>query len=155
MLKLAVAYHWESMASKAVESGPVKICLLETLEFGEYITTYLHVDTQTTVNLTKWVKCSGIEYRVGLFVCTGTHENVPIFSKITSIILHNGKVVFVLIEHETYFHDHFHAFQVNEHIPRKILVIENERLRHFKCFDAQMSYGSDSQLYIVSESCIF
>lgn len=71
-----------------------------------------------------------------------------------SIILHNNQVVFVLIEHETFFHDHFHAFQVSEHMPRKILVIEREQLTHFKCFDAQMSYGCDSKFYIVLENCI-
>lgn len=53
-----------------------------------------------------------------------------------------------------FFHDHFHAFQVSEHIPRKILVLDREQLRHFKCFDAQMSYGCDSQVYVVSKNCI-
>ncbi|XP_030595540.1 uncharacterized protein LOC115787108 [Archocentrus centrarchus] len=86
--------------------------------------------------------------------CAGTQENSPLFSKIASIILHNDQVVFALIEHETFFHDHFHVYQVSECIPRKILVIEREQLRHFKCFDAQMSYGCDSQFYVVSENCI-
>jgi len=142
------------LSLKAVESGPVKLCSLETLEFSEHLTASLHVDSQATVNLTKWVKCCGVEYRVGLFVCTGSDENMQLFSKITSIILHNGKVFFVLIEHETCFHDHFHAFQVTETLPKKELVIERERLRYFKSFDAQMSYGCDSQFYVVSESCI-
>ncbi|XP_076135690.1 uncharacterized protein LOC143118536 [Alosa pseudoharengus] len=156
--QFAVAYHWECFSSKAVESGPVKLCLLETLEYIEeedieYIAEYLHIDSQATVRLTNWVKC-GVEYRVGLFVCTSTDENMPVFSKIISIILHDGKVVFVLVEHETCFHDHFHAFQISENIPRKILVLEMDRLRHFKSFDAQMSYGCDSHLYVVSEGCI-
>lgn len=103
--QFAVAYHWECFSSKAVESGPVKLCLLETLEYIEeedleYIAAYLHIDSQATVRLTNWVKC-GVEYRVGLFVCTSTDENMPVFSKIISIILHDGKVVFVLVEHET------------------------------------------------------
>lgn len=71
-------------------------------------------------------------------------ENSPLFSKIASIILHKDQAFFVLIEHETFFHDHFHAFQVSEHMPRKILVVEREQLTYFKCFDAQMSYGCDS-----------
>ncbi|XP_028451665.1 uncharacterized protein LOC114566987 isoform X3 [Perca flavescens] len=151
--QFAVAYHWECLTSKAVESGPVKLCLLETLEYAEDISAYLHIDTQATVNLTNWVNC-GVEYRVGLFVCTSTDENMPVFSKLTSIILHNGKVVFVLVEHETCFHDHFHSFQISESIPRKVLVLERDRLKHFKSFDAQMSYGCDSHFYVVLESCI-
>lgn len=85
-----------------------------TLEYTEDISAYLHIDSQATVNLTNWVKCCGVEYRVGLFVCTGTDENMPVLSKITSIILHDGKVVFVLVEQKICFHDHFHAFQVSE-----------------------------------------
>ena len=102
------------------------MCLIETLEYTEDISAYLHIDSQATVNLTNRVKCYGVEYHVGLFVCTGTNENMPLFSKITSIILHDHKVVFVLVEHETCFHDHFHAFQVSENIPRKVLVLESE-----------------------------
>lgn len=60
-----------------------------------------------------WVKFCGVKYHVGHLGCTATDENMPFFSKITSIILRNGKIVFVLIEHETYFHDHFYAFQVS------------------------------------------
>lgn len=79
---------------------------------------------------------------------------MPLFSKITCIILHDGKVIFVLVEYETCFHDHFHAFQISEKIPRKILALEREGLRHFKPFDSQMSYGYDSHFDVVSESCI-
>ena len=76
---------------------------------------------------------------------------MPVFSKISSITLHDGKVVFALVAHGTSFHDHFHAFQVTENIPRKIMVLERERLRHFKCLDVQMSTGCDSHFYVVSE----
>lgn len=55
--QFAVAYHWEYLALKSVESGPVKMCLLDTLEFTEDVTAYLHVYPQATINLTKWVKC--------------------------------------------------------------------------------------------------
>ena len=53
------------LTSKAVESGPGNLCLLETLEFTEDISAYLQIDTQAKI--TNWVKC-GVEYRVGLFV---------------------------------------------------------------------------------------
>lgn len=75
------------------------------------------------------------------------------FRKITCIILHDGKAVFVLVVHETFFHDHFHDFQVTENIP-KILCQERDGLRHFKCSDVQMSYGCDCQFYVVSEICM-
>ena len=39
--QFAVAYHWECLTSKAVESGPGNLCLLETLEFTEDISAYL------------------------------------------------------------------------------------------------------------------
>lgn len=156
--QFAITYNWECLTLNSVESGPVKMHLLETLEYAEDISANLQIETQAMVSHTKWVKCSGVEYRVGLFVCTlclfDTDENMPVFSKITSIIVHNGRVFFVLVEHETCFHDHFHAFQVSENIPRKILVLERERLRHFKLFDAQMSYGCDSLFYVITEGCI-
>ena len=63
--QFAVAYHWECLTSKAVESGPGNLCLLETLEFTEDISAYLQINTQAKI--TNWVKC-GVEYRVGLFV---------------------------------------------------------------------------------------
>lgn len=144
--QFAVAYHWECLSLKAVESGPVKMCSLETLEFSKDITASLHVDSQATVNLTQWLKCCGVEYCVGLFVCMGTDENMTLFSKIT-IILHNGKVFFFF-----FFWLRMKRFSMitsmlfkwekkKKKLPRKILVIEMERLRHFKSFDAQMSYG--------------
>lgn len=89
--QFAVAYHWECLALKAVESGAIKMCLLESLECAEDVSAYLHVDPQSIVNLTNWVKCDGVEYH-GLLVCTGTDENMPLFSKITTIILHKGEV---------------------------------------------------------------
>ena len=66
--QFAVAYHSECLTLKAVESGPVKMCLIKTLEYTEDISAYLHIDSQATVNLTNWVKCYGVEYRVGPFV---------------------------------------------------------------------------------------
>ncbi|XP_023812750.1 uncharacterized protein LOC111947676 [Oryzias latipes] len=150
--QLSVAYHWECLSFNAIESGPT--FSLETVEFSDVIRAYLHADSQLTVCMTKWVQCSGVEYRVGLFVCSATEQNMPLFQKIVSIFLHSGKVFFVLVQHETCFHDHFHSFQVTENIPRKIFVMERERLRHFKCFDAQKSYGSVSLSFVVSKSFI-
>lgn len=40
-LQFAIAYHWECMSLKAVESGPVKIHSLETQEYSEVICPYL------------------------------------------------------------------------------------------------------------------
>lgn len=47
----AVTYHWESLASNRVESGPIKLCLPETLEYAEYVSESLHIDLQATVTL--------------------------------------------------------------------------------------------------------
>lgn len=81
--QFAVAYHWECMTLKAIESGPVDMCLLETQECSKVLSAYLLIDSKATINLTNWVKCCGVEYRVGLFVCTSTDENMPVFSRIT------------------------------------------------------------------------
>lgn len=70
------------------------MCLFETLEYTEDISAYLHIESQATVSLKNWVKCYGVDHRVGLFICTGTDENMLVFSKITSVILQDGKVVF-------------------------------------------------------------
>lgn len=89
--QFAVAYHWECLSLKAVESGPVKICSLETLEFSENASASLYVDSQTTVNLTKWVRCCGVKYRVGLFHrYWWKHATI----QQNNLILHNGKVFF-------------------------------------------------------------
>lgn len=54
--QIAIAYHWESLAIKGIESGPVKTELLNDLEHGEIISDYLQLAVSTDVSVTPWVK---------------------------------------------------------------------------------------------------
>ncbi len=54
------------MNYNSLESGPVKVHKLLCLDHFEEISENLCIDSQTEIRHTKWVKCSGAEYKVGL-----------------------------------------------------------------------------------------
>ena len=67
--------------------GPIKVSLRSTLDVSQDISENLQIEPLASVNHTNWVKCSGVEYRVGLYVCTHVDESGPVFGKISSIVL--------------------------------------------------------------------
>jgi len=150
--QIAVAYHWESLSTKGIESGPVKSKTLTDVENGDLIREHFQIDMSSDIHETTWVKHNGVEYHTGLVVCTDVVNDMPVFMKIICIFLRND-VFFLVSEMETIFVEHFHAFRVIDNM-HNVSVVTPGDLRHFKPFDIQRSYGSDSFLYVVPDSCI-
>lgn len=148
--QIAIAYHWESLSAKGIESGPVKSKILTDVENGDLISEHFQIDVSSEVSVTTWVKHNGIEYHNGL-VCTDLIDEMPVFNKIVCIFL-RGEVYFLVSEMETTFVEHFHAFRVVN--MNNCLVLRPDDLRYFKPFDIQMSYGIDSFFYVVPDGCI-
>lgn len=42
--QIAVAYHWESLSTKGIESGPVKLKKLTDVENGHLISEHFQID---------------------------------------------------------------------------------------------------------------
>ncbi len=151
--QITVAYHWESLSSKGIESGPIKLKKLTDVEHGDLISEHFQIDVSSEVSVTTWVKCNDIEFHTGLVVCTDFIDELPMFKKIVCILLGN-KVNLGLTEMETTFVENAHAFHVVENV-HNVSVVASCDLRYFKPFDLQMSYGTDSSFYIVPDGCIF
>ncbi len=105
-----------------------------------------------TVLHTVWVRCSGIEYRCGSVVCIDVVDEMPLFCKVVVIILRKEEIHFLLMQMEAVFNEHLHAFQVED--LDHFCIVKQHELQHPKPFDLQMSYDSDSFLYVVTDCCI-
>ena len=150
--QIAVAYHWESLSTKGIESGPVKTKILTDVENGDLISEHFQIDLLSEINVTTWVNHNGAEYHTGLVVCTDFVHEMPVFSKIVGIFLRN-EVYFLVSEMEATFVEHFHAFRVVDQV-HNVSIVRPQELRYFKPFDVQMSYGTDSFFYVVPDGCI-
>lgn len=150
--QIAVAYHWESLFTKGIESGPVKSKKLTDVDNGHLIAEHFQIDMLSEVNITSWIKHEDVEFHTGLVVCTGVVEELPVFNKIVCIFLRN-EAYFLVTEMETSFVEHLHAFEVTENMHNVSVVMPHD-LRFFKPFDVQMAYGADSLFYVVPDCCI-
>lgn len=150
--QINIAYHWESLAIKGIDSGPVRTVKLGEIENSELVLDYFNSDLSMEISQTNWVKCFGTEYRTDLVVCTDVVNEMPVFSKIVTILLRND-IYFVVSDIETVFVEHLHAFRVLDQ-EQHLSVIKPDELRYFKPFDLQMAYGSDTFFYVVPECCI-
>lgn len=50
--QIAVAYHWESLSSKGIESGPIKLKKLTDVENGYLISEHFQIDMSSEVSVT-------------------------------------------------------------------------------------------------------
>ena len=151
--QLAIAYHWESLAFKGIESGPVKTELLNDLEHGEIISDYLQLAVSTDVTVTPWVKWQGMEYRTGLVVCLDLMDEIPVFGQIDCIFLFRGDIYFLFFDMESIFVEHVHAYHVVKQ--DSLSLIKPDALQFHKPFDLQMSAsGNDTCFYVVLDSYV-
>ncbi len=44
-------------------------------------------DVSCNVSTTSWVKSYGTEYHVGMYVCSGVENEMPLFNRIVSVIV--------------------------------------------------------------------
>lgn len=98
--QIAVAYHWESLSSKGIESVPIKLKKLTDVENGDLISEHFQIDMSSEVSVTTWVKHNDIENHTGVVVCTDFTDELPEFHKIVCIFLRS---LFFVTEIETTF----------------------------------------------------
>jgi hypothetical protein len=145
-----MALHWESFSLSRVTIGPGKMLQISDLQEGPEIAAKLNVDTCANVLLVKRVKHYG-SYRPGLVVCLEINEELPVFSKISTIVVKDEQVVLIGSSVETIcFDEHFHAFKVLYKPSQAPKVFNVQELLYFKPMDVQMAYGStDVSLFVV------
>lgn len=54
--QIAIAYNWESLSAKGIESGPVKSKILTDVENDDLISEYFQIDVSSEISVTTWVK---------------------------------------------------------------------------------------------------
>lgn len=140
--QLSIAGHWDMTPVNHIEYGPLKSAALDKDEVAD-----LHDVDPKDLFFVNWVKISGTEYRPGLIVCTEVNDEMPVFCKISKILLVKSDIYFVTDKLTVdCFSEHFHAYEVYEANERN--VVKADRLVVYKPFDLQMAYHT-SDLYIV------
>ena len=152
-----MAYHWETYSEKKLVVGPGKEITISSLFASEQLALKMNVSLTSSVSSVKWVKSCGIEYRIGLVICSGVLDEMPVFQKIEGIVVKEESVFLVVTMLQTiYFDEHLYAFRVVK--PRSDLhtVIKTEELEYYRPFDLQMTHSmEDDQLFIVPYCHLF
>lgn len=96
-------------------------------------------DVSSTVSTTSWVKNYGTEYQVGMYICSGVENEMPLFNKIISIIVGNDKAYLLTSKVSTmYFDDHLNAFSIQEESDFFTLICVDD-LMYYRPYDRQFS----------------
>lgn len=145
--QMSIASNWETSPLNHVEYGPLKTFNVDNEENGEMFAQALPAEAKDIFS-TNWVKISGVEYRAGLVICSGTEQEMPVFCRIKKMLLVNSVIYFIvnklMVDH---FSEHFHAYNVFESDEKD--VMKADCLQIYKPFDLQSAYGEDDSLYIV------
>jgi len=144
-----LAYHWENLNFQRFEFGPVRKEVIDSLECGEALIAMLNVNAYSDVSTTNWVKNYGTEYQIGMYVCMKTNMEVPVFGKITSIIIHEDHAFILTCTVDTlYFDEHFSAYCIKER-DDSFSVVSIDELIYYRPYDKQLSNEMDDKIYIV------
>jgi len=116
------------------ETGPLSTGLAETfIDFDRVVTD--HFRRESIVNVSRWVKVQGWEYREGSIVVTKhsrfTLSGLPEFAKVDKIIIKENNDFFLCLSslRTIRFNEHYHAFEVAI-FPSRSSVIELSCLRN-------------------------
>lgn len=105
------------------------------MEEGDVFSSVFNANAYCEVSTTNWVKNYGTEYQIGMFVCTGTEIEIPIFQKVTKIIIHDEQSFILTSRVDTpYFDYHFNAFCFNERAD-SFSVLRIEELIYYRQYD--------------------
>jgi len=86
---------------------------LEELIEGPEIAAKLDTAVSNSILSVKWVKHFGSEYRPGLVVCVEVANEMPLFCKIKTVFVRDGKVILIGSSVETIcFDEYYHAFKI-------------------------------------------
>ncbi len=146
-----MAYIWQTFDPNAMKFGPGKMVLLNEMEVGAEMAGKLNVSTWTKVLNVKWVKHCGNTYRSGLAVCVQVQNDMPVFHVIQNIVIKDEHILLITTALKTLCLDeHIHAYKVAD--TEAPYVLEIKDILHHKLFDILISYGCDSDLFIVPYS---
>lgn len=146
-----MAYIWQTFDPNAMKFGPGKMVPLNEMEVGAEMAGKLNVSTWTKVLNVKWVKHCGNTYRSGLAVCVQVQNDMPVFHVIQNIVIKDEHILLITTALKTLCLDeHIHAYKVAD--TEAPYVLEIKDILHHKLFDILMSYGYDSDLFIVPYS---
>lgn len=85
-----------------------------------------------------------------MYVCSGVENEIPVLSKIVSIIVRDDNSYLLTCKVSTvYFDDHLNAFCIEENLNVFTLVCVDD-LVYYRPYDRQYSYeNTDDRMYIV------
>lgn len=105
-----LGFDYENYYFQRFEVGPLKMKTIDSLEVGDLVCEVSQLDACSAISTTSWVRNVGTEYQIGLFICTGTHNDLPVFMKICNIIIHEPHAFIICSSVNTiYFGEHFLA----------------------------------------------
>ncbi len=144
-----LAQEYETYAFKRLQVGPMKTISIYYLEGGDFLKETLNLEPLSCISTTKWVKVFGTEYQINLFVCTGTHSELPVFKKICNIVIHEGSALLLCCNVDTlYFDEHLYAYCIDK-VKEDFSLVHMEQLTYFKPFDGQYSNENKDHKYLV------
>ncbi|XP_026018914.1 uncharacterized protein LOC113019411 [Astatotilapia calliptera] len=142
-----LAFHFENFYFKRLQFGPINEVLASSLKGSEALNKMF--DVSSIVSTTSWVKSYGTEYQVAMYVCSGVENEMPLFSKIVSIIVSDFNTYLLTCKVSTvYFNDHLNAFVIEDGLDVFALISVDD-LVYYRPYDRQFSNGTDDKMYIV------
>lgn len=63
---------------------------------------------------TSWFKNYGTEYKIGIFACASTENEMPVLKKIVNIIIKDEAFLLTATVNTMYFDDHLNGFRIEE-----------------------------------------
>lgn len=143
-----LAFHYENYSFHRFEFGPVRVKNVCNIEGSDSLQRTLNLVPFSEVSTTSWVKSYGTEYQINLFVCTGMCDELPIFKKICTIVIHGQSAFFIACDVCTlYFDEHLNAYCIEE-CSNHFSVINVDQITYFKPFDKMFYYGDDREFLV-------
>ncbi|XP_035987597.1 uncharacterized protein LOC118560568 [Fundulus heteroclitus] len=147
-----LAFHWEKFYFQRFQFGPLKDYPTNELNCTEVLRSCPRLNVQC-VSTTSWVKNFGTQYRIGMFVCTSTENEMPVFQKIVNIIVNNDEAFLLTTKVTTeFFDEHLSAFKIDI-VEDVFAVICVSDLIYYQPYDRQFSADNDEKTYIVPRCC--
>lgn len=136
-----LTFNFKNFYFQRLEFGSLNETLVSDLEGNEALGESFN--ESGLVSTTSWVKNHGTEYQVGMYVCTGVNNEMPLFNRIVSIIVWDESAYLLTCKVSTlYFDDHLNAFIIEENCNGYTLVCVDD-LVYYRPYDRQFAYDSE------------
>ena len=133
-------------ASERLNIGPFKSVNGSDALTGVPLENSTALDVEANVTVPNWIELNGWRYQVGTHVHLKSHvdrkSGLPLFGKVTKILLQNDKSFAVVSVLRTVcFSHHFHSFQVEPYQPSKLKVVDLKKLPESEPLDGLKSFS--------------